>query len=61
MKRVNISRIKAKIKQYKSLKNVTKNSMISGDVNDYIKDLIELYNKKTQLNFTPVLIPISNN
>ena len=57
MKRVNVNRFKAKIRQYRMQKNIARDTMQKGDVNHYIKDLITLYNTKSQLSNS--LIPIS--
>ena len=59
MRRVNINRVKAKIRQYRMQKHRTQNTMVEGNVNDYIKDLIALYNTKSQLSQTMVALPIN--
>lgn len=60
MRRINISRVKAKIRQYRIQKSVTRSSMVQGDINDYIKDLITLYNTKNQLSSTMITVPVNN-
>lgn len=61
MKRMNISRVKAKIRQYRMQKSQTKNTMVKGDINDYIKDLIALYNTQSQLSPAMTYVPINPN
>ena len=58
MKKVSINRLKAKVRQYKMQQSKAQSNMIEGNVNDYIKDLINLYRSKTELPLT--LIPIEN-
>ena len=49
MKKVSINRLKAKVSQYRVQQSKAKSNMIQGNVNDYIKDLIDLYNTKSQM------------
>jgi hypothetical protein len=58
MKKVSINRLKAKVRQYKMQQSKAQSNMIEGNVNDYIKDLINLYRSKNELPLT--LIPIEN-
>lgn len=49
MKKMRLNRIRAKIRQYKIQKTKAKAEMVNGDLNEYIKDLINLHDSRTQL------------
>ena len=56
MKKMRINRIKAKIRQYKIQKTKAKAEMVNGDLNEYIKDLISLYDTKKKLQQVTVTV-----
>lgn len=58
MRKVSLNRVKAKVRQYRIQKSKAKANMTDGNVNDYIKNLIELYETKTQLGGVKTLIPV---
>ncbi len=57
MKNLKLNRFKAKVRHFRMQQAKTESAMISGDVNNYIKDLIKLYKAKTEIPLT--LVPIS--
>jgi hypothetical protein len=54
MKKMSINRVKATLRLYQMQKSKARSSMIEGNVNDYIKDLITLYQAKVQLGNQPI-------
>lgn len=58
MRKVSLNRVKAKVRQYRIQKSKAKANMTDGNVNDYIKNLIALYETKTQLGSGKSLIPV---
>lgn len=58
MKNMSINRLKAKVRLYKMQQSKAQSNMIEGNVNDYIKDLIDLYHTKTELPYNLALIKI---
>jgi hypothetical protein len=56
MKKISINRVRAKVRHYKMQKSKAQSKMEEGNLNDYIKDLISLYQAKTQLDKSLILV-----
>ena len=59
MRKVSVNRLRAKVRKYKISKTQAKASMVEGNINSYISDLLALYQSKNQL--AQVAIPVKTN